>query len=240
MSKREESESSLRKDMFLSILNSFVEQKTSTIEGDVLKLELLAYNFHESLNLKPLFLSLKRRITADLAASPTPQVRTALEEDTNRLERVAREIARKQMIVLEGVGKKFDRTVDLTGDPEGTTLDPAILTINSDSTTFALDILAVDRVNREIQVALNVETPDPEQGRQTKMVSFIVSYFDFPMIDNVRLNQNRRCAVILNSFNEQSADLTVVYFPGAYASLKERPYYEEVIKDVLETDKSEK
>jgi hypothetical protein len=39
---------------------------------------------------------------------------------------VAREIARKQMIVLEGAGKKFDRTVDLTSDPEGTTLEPAI------------------------------------------------------------------------------------------------------------------
>jgi hypothetical protein len=60
------------------------------------------------------------------------------------------------------------------------------------------------------------------------------------MIDNVRLNQNRRCAVVLNSFSEQSAELTVVYFPGRYASLKERPYYEEVIKDVLETDKSPK
>jgi hypothetical protein len=32
--------------------------------------------------------------------------------------------------------------------------------------------LKVDRDNREIQVALNVETPDPEQGRQTKFVSF--------------------------------------------------------------------
>jgi len=240
MSKREESESSLRKDMFLSILNSFVEQKSSTIDGDVLKLELLAYNFHESLNLKPLFLSLKRRIATDLAASPSPAARADLEAGVDRLERVAREIARKQMIVLEGAGKKFDRTVDLTSDPEGTTLEPAILTIGTDSTTFALDILKVDRDNREIQVALNVETPDPEQGRQTKFVSFFVSYFDFPMIDNVRLNQNRRCAVVLNSFSEQSAELTVVFFPGAYASLKERPYYEEVIKDVLETDKSPK
>ena len=233
MSKREESESALRKDMFVSIITSFVQPNVSDVNSDVLNLELLAYNFHESLNLKPLFLDLKRRIATGLAKAKTPEARAEYATYTDRLERVAREIARKQMIVLEGAGRKFDRTVDLTGDPEGTTLEPVTLMLDSMQTTFAIDVLEVDRDEREIQVALNVETPDPELGRQTKVATFRVSYFDFPMIDNIRLTYGQRCAVVLNSFSEQSADVTVVLFPGAYASLKEKPYYNEVLKSVL-------
>ncbi len=237
MSRREESESALRKDMFVSIISSFLNHGGSDLNSDVLNLELLAYNFHESLNLKPLFLDLKRRISKDIATAKTPETRTEDQDYLARLERVSREITRKQMIVLEGVGRKFDRTVDLSGDPEGTSLDAATMTLDSVQTTFGIDVLQVDRANREIKLALNIETPDPEQGRQTKVATFVVSYFDFPMIDNVRLVRGQRCAVVLNNFSDQSADLTVVLFPGAYASLKEKPYYNEVIENVLSASK---
>ena len=42
---------------------------------------------------------------------------------------------------------------------------------------------------------------------------------------------------MLNSFSDQSADITLVLFPGTYASLKEKPYYNEVIENVLSTTK---
>jgi hypothetical protein len=238
MSRREESESAMRKDMFVSIINSFVHSGGSDLSSDVLNLELLAYNFHESLNLKPLFLDLGRRIDRAEVAARTPQERAAIASYQERLERVAREIVRKQMVVLEGVGKKFDRTVDLSTDPEGATLEPATLTLDSIPTTFSIDVLGVNRKDREITVGLNIETPDPEQGRQTKTASFNVSYFDFPMIDNTRLLRGQRCAMILNNFSDQSADLTLVLFPGTYASLKEKPYYNEVIENVLKASKS--
>jgi hypothetical protein len=57
------------------------------------------------------------------------------------------------------------------------------------------------------------------------------------MIDNSRLLDSQRCAVVLNAFSEQSADITLVLFPGAYASLKEKPYYNEVIESVLNANK---
>ena len=237
MSRREESESALRKDMFVSIINSFLRPAGGDIAADVLNLELLAYNFHESLNLKPLFVDLKRRIDKGETNARSAAARAELADYQARLERVSREIARKQMIVIEGVGKKFDRTVDLTNDPEGSTLEPATLVLDGIKTTVSIDILSVDRKNREIEVALTLETPDPQQGRQTKMANFTVSYFDFPMIDNTRLEKGQRCAVILNSFSDQSADLTVVLFPGEYASLKEKPYYNEVIENVLNASK---
>ena len=61
MSKREESESALRKDMFVSIIQSFLHSGSASLDERVLNLELLSYNFHESLNLKPLFIYLDRK-----------------------------------------------------------------------------------------------------------------------------------------------------------------------------------
>jgi hypothetical protein len=237
MSRREESESALRKDMFVSIITSFLRPAGSDMAADVLNLELLAYNFHESLNLKPLFIDLKRRIAKGTATASSAATRAELGDYQDRLERVAREIARKQMIVLEGVGKKIDRTIDLTQDPDGTTLEPATVTLDGVETALSIDVLSVNRKERTIGVGLTLETPDPEQGRQTKTASFEVSYFDFPMIDNTRLAHGQRCAVVLNSFSDQSADVTLVLFPGEYASLKEKPYYNEVIDNVLSASK---
>ena len=233
MSKREESESALRKDMFQTIIGSFVTaQGKGDLDASVLNLELLAYNFHESLNLKPLFFDLKRRIARQAQAARTQAEKAEYAGYQERIESVAREIARKQVIVLEGVGKKFDRTIDLTTDAEGTSLEPATLALDSTQATIGLDVISVDKVNKEVQVNLTVETPDPRLGRQTKTAAFSVSYFDFPMIDNTRLTGGDRCAIVLNNFNDYSADITVVLFPGAYASLKEKPYYSEVIESI--------
>ena len=233
MSRREESESALRKDMFQTIIGSFV---SASDKGDlntgVLNLELLVYNFHESLNLKPLFLDLKRRIAKGIVQAPNEAARIEYVDYMNRLERVAREIGRKQVIVLEGVGKKFDRSIDLTEDPAGTSLEEAALMLDSLQATIGIDVVSVDRVNKEIDVELTVETPDPQLGRQTKTAAFKVSFYDFPMIDNTRLLGGYRCAIVLNGFSDYAADLTFVLFPGEYASLKEKPYYSEVIESV--------
>lgn len=233
MSRREESESALRKDMLVSIISSFLNPNKNDLNNDVLSLELLAYNFHESLNLKPMFLDLMRRIKRDEAAAPSAAKKAEYAQYQERLESVAREIARKQMIVLEGVGRRFDRTIDLSSDPDGTSLDPAVMMLDSVQTTVSIDVVHVNSDNRDVEVSVSIETPDPEQGQQTKVATFTVSFFDFPMIDNLRIAHGQRVALVLTNFSGQSADLTAVLFPGAYASLKEKPYYNEVIQSVL-------
>jgi hypothetical protein len=235
MSRREESESALRKDMCVSIIASFVNPEDTPLSASVLNLEMLAYNFHESINLKPLFMDLRRRVLRAIAEKKSAGDAADYRDYLARLESVAREIVRRQMVVLEGVGKKSDQMIDLTKDPAGTSLEPVTLTLDGIATTFAIDVLGVDRETREIEIGLSIETPDPDVGRQTKVASFGVSFFDFPMIDNTRLAGGQRCSLVLNSFSDQSADLTLVVFPGTYASLKEKPYYNEVIENVLES-----
>jgi hypothetical protein len=232
MSRREESESALRKDMFVTIIGSFVNSRGTDLDAEVLNLELLAYNFHESLNLKPLFLDIRRRIREGQREARTAAARERYQDYMDRLERVAREIARKQVIMLEGVGTTFDRTIDMTEDPVGTTLEPATLALEARRARFSIDVLDVNTDDREITVGLSVENADSTQGRQTKTATFTVSFFDFPMIDNTRLAGGDRCAIVLNGVSSQSADVTLLYFPGAYASLKEKPYYSEVIESI--------
>lgn len=236
MSRREESESALRKDMCVSIINSFVNPGETALGSSILNLEMLAYNFHETLNLKPLFAEMRRRVMHAQEEAKTPEAQAESAAYLSRLETMAREIVRRQMIVLEAVGKRFDRTIDLTEDPSGTSLEPETLTLDGVETTFTIDVLGVDRANREIGIGLSIETPDPELGRQTKMATFAISYFDFPMIDNTRLVGSQRCSVVLNSISDESADITLVLFPGTYASLKEKPYYNEVIESVLKAN----
>jgi len=229
ISKREEADSALRKDMFMSIIQAFLKPESTSIDDRLVKLELLAYNFHESLNLKPLFVQLQ----TDIARSGAPGKGV----QSDRLERVAREVVRKEMVVLEGVGSSFGRTVDfdaVSESPGGLALDPARLTLGGITRDFAIVVKKVDVPDKELQVRLEVRTPRQGSSEvETDESEFWTDFFDFPMIDHTRLSRDQRCAVVVNNFGKASARIAVVYFPGSYASLKEKPYIQEMIQELL-------
>jgi hypothetical protein len=235
ISRREESESALRKDMFTSIINSFLGAGPQTLEQKLLNLELLVYNFHESLNLKPLFLHIERQIRQ------SPDRR----EFMARLERVAEEVAKKQMYVIEEGGKTFDATVDANKLsfplPDGTDA-PFIakdLVVDGIRRNFRLEVIGATSDVEQLQLRVTVRTE--EDGRtDTTATEFWVGYFDFPMIDNIRLPHDQRLAVVLNAFDPGSglADVTVAYFPGKYAGLREKPYYDEVLAKLLAANRN--
>jgi hypothetical protein len=224
MSSREQAESGLRKDMFLSVIQSFLSPTSVGLEAKMLNLEMLAYNFHESLNLKPLFAHMERQISASTGDK---------KEYTARLEQVAREITNRQLVLLEQVGKKFSRTVDFEkfrASPGGLELEPEKLKLGVTEREFMLSVIGFDPARRELTMELGVRTP--EDGANVQRRTFQVSYYDFPMIDNTRLSRDQRAAVVLNQTNEGGADLTLVYFPGSYASLKEKVSYDEVVENL--------
>ena len=232
MSRREEAESALRKDMFVSMIQSFLRPGSTSLDEKVLNLELLAYNFHESLNLKPLFLYIDRQIRA----SRDPAKRDYLD----RLHKVAAEITRKQMLVLEGAGAKFDRIVDLDAleaSPGGMQLDDGTLALEGITRHFSLFVQEADRTTRELKIRMEIRTELDSLGNvETNGVEFWTGFFDFPVIDNTRLRHDQRCAVVLNAFEDGAADLTLACFPGSYASLKEKPYYQEVVQNLMRSN----
>jgi len=144
------------------------------------------------------------------------------------------------MLVLESAGGKADRIVDLDElkkNQGGVVLDDAVLTIDDIKRQFSIIALQADQKTHELKVRLEVRTVvDSTKQPEVNTAEFWVGPFDFPMIDNTRLSNDERCAIVLNAFDAESADITLVFFPGAYASLKEKPYYQEVVANLMKTN----
>lgn len=237
MTRREESEATLRKEMFQSIIGSFFDVQSTSLETKLLKMELLAQNFHEALNLVPLFEHIHREITA------SPLTREQKRTYETRLSDLAREVTRKQMIVLEAGGQRFDWTVilndSLIAGTKSEQLEDVELTLDGIKRRFRVTLSGADIERRELNVGLEVETavqpqvPASAAGRNS--VDFAVSFFSSPMIDNTRLSNDQRVAIVLTDMNEAGASLSLVYFPGSRASLREKPYYEEILKKLADT-----
>ncbi len=233
MSSREQADSGLRKDMFLSIIQIFQKPEETGLEAKMLNLEMLAYNFHDSLNLKPLFSHIDRQIAASTNADKKAYV--------SRLTQVAKQMTTRQLVLLEQVGAKFGRTVDfdkLKENPGGIELQPEKLKLDNIEREFMLTVLGYDLQQREIRVEMGVRAAGSSTAIQR--ITFTVSFYDFPMIDNTRLSNDQRAAVVLNQINEAGADLTLVYFPGSYASLKEKVSYDEVVEKLRQMGASQR
>jgi hypothetical protein len=226
VSSREQAESSLRKDMFTSIIGTFQVPGSSTLDARMLNLELLTYNFHESLNLKPLFTFMEREILS----SREPDRRVYVD----RLNQIAREIATRQLVLLEQVGEKFSRTIDfdkLKASGGFLELDSEKLSLDGTEREFSLSVLGFEPMSTDIRMEMGVRTPKESSNMQ--MRKFGVGKYDFPMIDNTRLSRSQRAAVVLTQSNDSSAEITLVYFPGSY-SLKEKVSYDEVVEKLRE------
>ncbi len=237
MSKREESEATLRKEMFQSIIGSFFDAQSTSLEAKLLKMELLAQNFHEALSLTPLFEHIRREIqAAPLAAGERRGYEIRLSE-------LAREVTRKQLIVLESGGQRFDWTVliedGLVNGEAPQQLEDVSLTFDGISRRFRVTLLRADTAQRELRIGLEIETPEQPgvsaaaTGRYE--VEFEVGFFSTPMIDNTRLSNDQRVALVLTDMNAAGANLSLVLFPGSRASLREKPYYEEILRKLADT-----
>ena len=89
------------------------------------------------------------------------------------------------------------------------------------------------RVQTEVDVVLSIR-PSADAQEQEKQVQFAVSPFDFPLIDNTRLDNRSRVSLVMTRVDDGGVTLTLVYFPGSRSSVKDRPYEDEVIKSLDE------
>jgi hypothetical protein len=108
---------------------------------------------------------------------------------------------------------------------------------------FTLDITGLDERQREVLVRLVVTKPiSREECLRPALdlvaagevdTNFRVGLFDFPMIDNTRLSNNQRAAVSLIALTPDVLSVKVAYFPSSRASLKDKPYYEEMTRQLV-------
>jgi hypothetical protein len=238
VSQREDADTNLRKDMFKTVLESFLKPANPQVDDMLLKLEILAYNFHESLDLGPVFQDVLRNIHTDTKTG---------RDQLDRLQKVASEVIFKQVEALKtDVGVGADAVVDfdaLRKDPNLNFIDH-VLTMHFSgkreaaehpTRRFQVQVLSLNQDRKELHVRLIVSKPgqtDPGIEQEVD-VPFRLGFFSFPEINNTRLSNGERCAVVLTRMQEQSADISLVYFPANRASLKDRMYVEELLHEML-------
>jgi hypothetical protein len=236
MSKREEADTSLRKEMFNSIMTNFLKPASEEQPDKmVLNLELLAYNFHDSLDLAPLFKDVHKKLLKH------PQQN---KNYLDRLEKVTRDVVSKQIAMLDEASGRLDGSISFADVNTDVNKGKAAIAMQGTVKIKPIDhprdpytpkqvrveVLSVDPVKQELEVRLIVRTPPDTDAEQL----FTLGFFDFPMLDNIRLSQGLRCAIVLQGFDVQQgmADLTLVIFPGSRAGLKEKPYYDEILSSL--------
>jgi hypothetical protein len=272
MGRREEADSALRKDMFQSILSTFVQRSaggSQDAEAQVLNLELLAYNFHESLDLGPLFKHVQRQLTSETAPPATAPARKTL---LYRLERVAEEVKERQLAAISESGMVERGELDVMKSGAGAwSLGKSTIQLKpgeqrggvtlclgyasrdlgietepaSHHRQFRLEFLDFAPDRREVELALAVSKPldraaceqiqesGVERANLETEAQFWIGPFGFPMIDNTRLSRSERSSVSVIRILDNSVTVAISYFPASRASLKDKPYYDEVLQDLL-------
>jgi len=245
MSSREQAESALRKDMFNSILGTILKDSHS-LDENILQLELLAYNFHESLNLMPLFDYLNRQIAAEKNILLKEVYR-------KRLYKMAGDVISKQISSLEGAAARETMFITFPGDSisykPGLSQELAIdwkeskvfydtVKVGNAKNVYKrvvfLKALGFNADEKTVNVRLDIETSVNNKYVNMVTQEFTIDYFQFPMIDNTRLSNDMRCAVVMRDFDFPNfIEVDILYFPGSHSSLKEKPYYDEVVKKLL-------
>lgn len=291
---REQAESDLRRDVFDQAIGALLSEKEMGSGSDVslskrlLKLELLAHNFGDSLSLAPLFVEFDLDLeNLENAAGRNIDEKIRISELRDRLRSLAKRLASQQLSSLEQHGMVFDikarlepggnkyvgRSVEFSwphdaaiewvGAPDDHPAEFRVaMTQLLDAEIRRLGVMPFDNIERHYRVVLgdldpvrrtvsvtleicweDVETDqeDDETVRRTcpsddPQISrpFTLDHFNFPKIDNTRLSDNQRFAMVLENYETMGDNpeivIAAVIFPSEHSSLRDRPSMEEAVE----------
>lgn len=278
---REQADIVLRKDVFDKALDAFLLKKqdsTGTLKDmskQLLRLELLALNFGDSLSLSPLFVEVRNDLDSSKPAKDEERrdYKWRKADLQKRLESLAKRVASAQVSSLSQHGKIKEIRIplykykeedhctktlfedkyfkwpndeilksmghdDFEKIKEGKKLfqelvkEQGLIELNGVKRYLELGISDVNPCKKtaEIQIIIYKDNPaNPEVDR-----TFRLDYFNFPMVDNTRLSDNQRFAIIVEAFKTWDSDPRIeiigIIFPSEYASLRDRPGMQEARK----------
>lgn len=253
LSNREESESSLRKDIFGSILKEFLaasgdDDGHEYIRNRLLKLEILALNFGDALSLSPLFLELDKNIRQTRYGTEFARLDKA--DDRKRLESLARRVAQQQLSALSTGGNDWDFEVllskvsddqyayyprdedkDMDGKPDGDDYYSKRLEEIDRNYEFRFSRADSEDHSVNVEIAIQKVNDNNKEGLVEWPVEqrFTLNFFNFPMVDNTRLSDDQRFALIMTGFGSRSIAFSAIVFPGKYSSQRDKPFIDDVI-----------
>ncbi len=227
MSQREQSDSSLREKMFNALITSYFGKNVAQDpEKQMMYLNLLSLNFQEFFDAKPLFEDLENRLNG---------------EKKEKLQKIAREIADRQVNLLTKPEKRpmeMNLCVkDLKDCHNGERFE--VEGKGKNSYIFRINLIETGHSKIRVRVTPFVYKPSAHQSQyiadsDLKTLNFDVSYYDMPFMRNTRLIDGTRFSVILMNVDNKGkqASIRIITFPEEYMSLRDRPYFEEMLKKI--------
>jgi hypothetical protein len=225
MSQREQSDSALRERMFNALISSYFGKEVSTDpEKQIMYLNLLTLNFQEFFDAKPLFEDLDRKLKG---------------ESRRKLQNIARQVADRQVNMLTNPDHAPVELM-LCGEQQDDCQNTAEFSVKGPTRIyhFTVELLDVGVSEVSLRVSPAKGGAQPESF-DFKPVEFEVSYYDTPFMNNTRLTDGSRFAFALRNSDPTAkrAVLKVVTFPEEFMSLRDRPYFDEMLAKVKEEKK---
>ena len=244
LSKREEADTEVRRGIFDKVLEKYLTPSGRKVQQKLVALDLLAANFHDSLDLSPLFWQLYREVER---APESERI-----ELTRQLIRIADGVKDRQVAALDlGASDgstasnqarvQLDYLTNKDGAPdieaELSFPDPDPLATRGRALTrhLRLWVVAHDAPRRRVYAIVHARANPGERDRQW---GFWIDTFDFPMVNFTRLSRNERLAVVIREYDrppdgEPIAKVTLIYFPSARIGAKDKPFIDDVISDLV-------
>lgn len=238
-SSREASEAQLKASMFAKLLEQY-ESRAVAIDPQqkLFFLELLVYNFGDSLNLSPIINDLLLDAVAARKAGTLP------ENVVGRLAKALREAGSKQVAMLRNAsgGIVYDANLEVGKEKTFEVLHCAVgersprqhilhLTLNGfkqDETLQEVENLIPD--SSDIQVASITLKYDDLTGENPFIQEFTVESTDLPLIDNTPLRDGYRASVIMKPKRDgEKPEFGLVVFSQELASTRDKPLAREYL-----------
>ncbi len=232
LSEREKADSQLRATMFSDLIGPIVGPDRSgavDVDRERILAELLALNFHEHFELKPLLLHVDRRLAAEITArsgNATQDARESLRSTARRV--IARQTA---LLSKKEAGEPPDQQtqimrIDLVNPPAGAEKIRSLpieqgandlvrrfnepIEIHSPSKTYKLYLVfdSFDAFNQTVRVDVSIFANGSAEGSETAHNEFQLSWFDFPFTDNTLLADGTRFALVIDQVDDLVARLS--------------------------------
>lgn len=298
MTEREKSDTSIRENMFKVLLDGYLQTLKEDVKKEDLEsfrkrivfLELLAVNFQEFFNAKPLFEEVYENLVKHRGAMKDEQTRNAWMELEKKITGVAKETASRQATTLNTIGDSFvfamrkgevgcirlykkadikdlrkrDGATHFKNFEDGGCLPDREKEAEAKAGTNTPTsqnqngqrLLATKGYHQQQSIELRVtELRDASVALQvTVYADFFdrntyvgsepgrgfpvnVSYFDLPYMDNIKLADGNRFALVLRGIykgpggkESAEADIEAIRFRSDFMSLRDRPLFEEMLK----------
>ena len=236
MSKREESDTAVRRGLFDKLMGSYLSPNPTDLSKRLIALELLSLNFHDSLNLSPLFWEL----AGEIDKAPNGPDR---DEWKGHLDRITKQVKDRQAALLEADGSRKEWDIDLARVVDGgeqpnfsfelPRLGDDGLPSATGKRAFDVAVVAHDPLHQRLSITVNSPGLD-------KTVKFWLDPYDFPLVNFSRLSGGERFAVLLYDYNAapdvMSARIVFLYFPSSRSGAKDKPYIDDLMARLVHTE----